>query len=301
MAFLLINGVPFPVRADSWSVDFDHYGDVMGRAVSGALLESRTGVKRVFRCRSTRLDRTLANAWRKFIEAQGHGWDFEDATFWPYSRTGQGYGLTGTFSRDAASPKWGASRLLVGLGSSFGADLEHRLHIPAGWSPTVHGWSILAHYHNGSTWADWLATGDVVVTRGASANPPGVTQYADGVAGSHGMGNVINVATTGTGSSGFVSVSGYSTAGGAANRYYDDLVFYPFQIPAEWVDDISADRAAQAYCLPPCVRLEGDAVDAEPIEVIGRVERAIQLGTVNANTAQFEAATYALEVVFAEV
>jgi hypothetical protein len=279
MAFLKLNGVTIPVFADSLREVPIAIGDLFGRAVSGRHYGTMTATKRRWTFETNQMARADAEKMRKWIEGA-----FQTFALNADALSGTGVALSGSLTHTASGGKH-TGYTTVASGTHAIANMANKLYLPAGWSPTVQGWTHAAFSYRtiaadgvpADGWYDYLASGLVAVTQGASANPAGVTQYRDGVAGSHSWGNFNNVLTTGN----LVGFSGKTTANVSAAKNYDEFLFAPFEIPSSWVAGLTAFRAAYALAPAPNLYATGDWFDeVAPIEVICRVEAVRQLTAV---------------------
>lgn len=259
MPFVTINGVTVPVRRNSWPQKPLHVGAVRERGATGAFQETHvarkieaTGIKLVFQ------EPTTARAMRRFIDGEGFAARFDDHV---YSFGGEGPKAGGTYTQSASGGKYGG-KVNVGAASYLEYALASVMKRGATWAPTQ-GWTVMVWKKlsvldggDASTYHDHIATGSVAVVGGASANPAGVTQYKNGVAGNWSMGNWIDVASDGD-----VGIYGRSNTNGPVAYDYDDLVVLPFAVPSSWIAGIAAFRAAQAWSRLPYVVCQGNVIE----------------------------------------
>ncbi len=306
MSFLTLNGLPIPIYKNSFREVPRRHGDVDVEAADGTPFEVRTNRLRRWTCRTPVLRGSLADLYMMWLEAWGHGFNFESKGFasadYALSNTGMGNWMAGTMSRDTTTKKRGASSLSLGSGIFFAVSGVRTMTV-RDWAPTTHGWTLMFWaYHTVTAdsvpsdgWYFYIVKGAVDVERGDAADPTGVKQYRDGVLGSYGLGNVINVETGPS----FFGVAGYTLAGVAAAKNYDDLFLYPFELDDGWVSTIASWAASNTMTPHPAVRMGGDCVRDEP-NVIARETSRDELGA-DPDGDGFTAAAYELELELREV
>lgn len=293
MPFAAVHGITLPIRREQWKLVPDIVGADDERADDGSLLTSETTRKRKWETGFTigRLDER--EALRRLVEGDGLHVDFNDASGYSFHGLGPKTSTSTTFS--ASGGKRGGKAAVGSAGvleyamANFSSEQDG---LP--WAATK-GWTLCCFKFISGVWRDLLATGSVVVTRGAAANPAGVTQFQDGVAGTYGMGHFIDVAADGD-----VGVHGYDAAGAAGAFDYDELLFLPFAFPshlaATWAAQLAAFRSTSAAGRLPFVKLSGDCIpDAQPLEVRWRVtqgeQRRVILDGAFRNNAREDVAT----------
>lgn len=256
MAYLTYNGITLPTLAGSFRETTEHIGDE-GRGQAGEYGDNLVARKRTWACTLVAQTKATAVKMRRYLEGEGQAWRFDGTA---YSFKGEGPKAGGSFS--VASGK-----VNVGSNSFIEFALANALTRGLTWAPTQ-GWTLGVRKvltggdgGDGSTYVRHIATGSVAVARGAAANPVGVTQYKNGVAGNHSMGNWIDVASDGD-----VGIYGKTNANGNAAYDYDDLWFLPFAVESSWVAGLDAFLAAAgAHSRLKRVVLAGDALeDAAP-------------------------------------
>ena len=283
MPMVKLNGITIPTFKDTVAEEIVFSGDILARAISGALIESRTSRKRQWNFITPPMRSADANRYRMWIEGVGLGWNFnsvDGTNRQAYSRSGQGcsFALVG-----AVSPtfiKYGANAIKVGASEAFGFLYQNRITGMPNWAPTS-GWTMAfwsyrtvaldgvgvdGYYH-------YVLVGTVSHTASASANPASVTQYRNGVAGVYNAGRLINVTVAND-----VSLCGNNQTAGLAGaaKDYDDWTFLPFAIPAAWVTELYNFALVSEMGEVPVLKASGDFIpDTSPVEVIGRV-RTIQ-------------------------
>jgi hypothetical protein len=272
VAFCEIFGINVPARKNSWPGQPQFVGDELGRGAAGVLedqfvrrVREWSGVKMVFQEPET------GHALRRLLEGEYIHFDFDADML---ARSGEGPASGGGYTRSNTGGKHGG-KVAVSSGSFLAFDLARALGVEDGWDPTQ-GWTLIcwkqlttADDGVGGTGTYYLhiATGDVAVTQGASANPAGVTQYRDGVAGSYSMGNWIDVTADGV-----VRLHGKDNDASNNAKDYDDLVVLPFKLPtaraATWAAQLSAWMDEYAFGDAPFVKLSGDCIpDLLPLDV----------------------------------
>lgn len=295
MPHFSINGVPWPMKADSVEETPDEVGSVDDRSLGGTGLSTRIARKRRWKSTSSLHVASDGEAWRRLMEGEGQTWGFTGSGGAPYSSKGLGPSA-GTYTTAASGGVLGTGKVTPGAGASIGFALARRLGVPGGWVATK-GWTLLffkklavADGGDGSTYYHHIVTGAVAVTRGATANPAGVSTWRNGVLGSYGVGNWLSVGTT-------TSWWGYSDAGAAAAYDYSNVVVLPFVVPTSWVPFLYAFHAANAWPSLPRVRLGGDVVeDVGGVDVLGKAPRIQQRALVLAGAARTNARVLDVEL-----
>jgi hypothetical protein len=295
MPHFSINGVPWPQKADSVEESPDEVGEVDTRSLGGTGLSTRIARKRKWQSSSVIHTASEGEAWRRLVEGEGQCWPFTGAGGAAISTKGLGPS-SGTFTTAATGGVLSTGRVTPASGLSVGFDLARRLSVPGGWLATK-GWTLLlwkkisvADGGDGTAYFHHLITGAVGVTRGATANPAGVSTWRNGVLGSYGVGNWIAVGST-------TSLWGYSNANVAAAYDYSNVVVLPFVVPTSWVASLYAFHAANAWPALPRVRLGGDVVeDVGGVDILGRVTRLQQRAVVLAGTQRTNARVLDLEL-----
>jgi hypothetical protein len=263
-------GITLPFAKNKWRMDPVDVGAADERVDRGSLVRSRTARKREWSTSTTIGTQAERVALRRLLEGDGLHVDFDDASGFSFSGIGPKTSASCVFS--SSSGKRGGK---VQVGST--AVLEYGLAELMGqedgaWAPTK-GFTVAVHKFVSGSWRDYIATGSVVVTRGASSgNPVGVTQYENGLAGAHAMGNWLSVDADGD-----VGIHGYDAAGSGAAFDFDELLVWPFALPpsvmATWASALNTFRASRSVGRLPHVLLSGDCIlDASPLEVTCRLE-----------------------------
>lgn len=295
MPHLSINGVPWPMAVDSVKESPDEVGGVFTRSLGGALTSTRIGRKRKWSGKSSFHVASEAEAWRRFVEGDGQSWPFTFTAGAAISSKGVGPSA-GTFTTSGSGGVLGTGKVTPASGSYVGFQLARRLGVPGGWTATK-GWTLLcwkqlsvADGGDGTTFHHHVISGAVGVTRGASANPSGVSTWRNGVSGSYGVGNWLSIGTT-------TALWGYSDAGAAAAYAYSGIVVLPFVVPVAWVPFLYAFHASTLWPSLPRVRLGGDVVeDAGGVDVCGRITELPQRSIVLAGQRRNNARTLDLEL-----
>jgi hypothetical protein len=290
-----INGVHWPMAVDSVEEEPDEVGEVLTRSLNGRAVGTRIERKRRWRGRSVFHVAAEGEAWRRFVEADGQAWDFLS----PNAASSKGVGpSSGGFAVAATDGVHGLGKVTPGSGNFFGINLQRRLGVPGGWSPAT-GWTLLFFKRlsvgdggDGVTYVHHVVAGSVAVNRGVSANPVGVQQWRNGVAGSYGVGNWLSVGTTTT------ALWSFSDAATAAAYAYSGLVVLPFVVPAAWVPGLTAFHISQTWPGVARVRLGGDVVvDAGgPVDAIARVRKLPQRSLMLAGERRNNARVLELEL-----
>jgi hypothetical protein len=275
--FATLHGITLPIARNEWRLTPVLVGSADTRADSGELGGAETARKREWACSTPVGNQAEREALRRLMEGDGLHVDFDDAS--GFSRTGIGPATATSVTYSASGGKRGG-RVSVGSTGALVYALAKKMRQPDGDWSAAKGWTVAVFKQlsmgdggDGTTYFDHLATGNVVVTRGASANPAGVTQYRDGVAGSWNMGNWLSVSAAGE-----VGIHGYTNSGGGLAYLYDELLVLPFALPtalmATWAAALATFRASYACGALPRVKLAGDCIpDAQPLEVRIRQDR----------------------------
>lgn len=251
MPALTVNGITIPIRADTFEETRTSIGDAYQRSIGGTMFSSMITKRRRFSFSTPPIEASLAEKYAKLIEGTAQVWNFNDGLA---SGSGITYFSSAAASTATSPKKYGASSLaLTVAGAGFEVQLANKFGVAGGWSTYGYpkqGWTIAfwAYLFVGSDnvategWYHCIATGTGPVTRGAVINPTSVRQYRNGVLGNWSLGNVLKIDSGTT-----CGVFGYTTpasptVGVATTRNIDDLVFFPFVLPAEWVSSF------YAYC-----------------------------------------------------
>lgn len=275
MAHLEVNGLRIPGAADTFEEVPDFVGEHSKRAIDGSYQESHVARSSTWTCKTVYTKPDVGTALTKWLGGDGHSFDFASSA---YSGKGLGPKSGSAYTRSASGGKH-AARITVSSGGVFELALRRRMSIPEGWDPTTHGWTVFTWKKVGSSFTHYLATGAVVVTRGASGgNPAGVAQFEDGVAGSFAIGNWLSV-----GADGDVAIHGRANAGTNAATDYSGLVVLPYRVPAEWVPSIHAFHDEREWPRLPRLHLSGDAFEV-PVSAHGRASKSAQRGIVLGGT-----------------
>ena len=303
MPHLTINGVTFPGEADSFGESPEFIGDILGRAQSGALVESRTTRKRRWRVRSVFMLASDAEAWRRFLEGDGHFWRLTNNGV---SSKGVGPQSGGAFSFSTFSPPTGSMGCVtVSAAGSIGWNLASVMG--PGWTPAS-GFTLSIYRQDSTALGDtttgfyrYLVMGTAAWALG-TANPAGATQWRDGSTGNFGVGRWLEMSAAGV-----LSIWGKgNSAGGNAAHSYAMVTALPFALPSSWqssvVDFSDARRLLNLpwLSLNPRITLGGDAIpDANGATVVARVnvleQRNVRLAGAHRNNARV------IEVEFTEV
>lgn len=278
MVALACQGVELQVDEDSFVEEPVEHGDLFGRALSTRMVEARGARARRWSFRTLPIV-DIGDKVRMLLEGRGQCWNFDSATS---SLSGAGVTNTaaGSFTRSATLGKYGG-HLLVGSDSQFGVQMSNKLGVRRGWAPTVDGWTlgfwtertIAADGVPADGWYAFLLHGAVSFLRAASSgNPAGVTQWRNGVQGSHAAGYVCQVDTN----SPYVAIYGKTLANTNAAKKYDDMFFWPFELPSGWATQINTFMASNAMSNLPAVKLSGDLFRGEVVRAVCRV-RSIPL------------------------
>lgn len=286
MPHLTVNGITFPGQADSLEEEPQYVGEALGRSSNGAMLESRTTRKRMWRLRSVFLTPTEANGWQRTIEGDGHYWRLGTTAV---STKGRGPNVGGTYNFTTFAPPTGSAACIqVGSGSSIKWSMGSALG--PGWSPES-GFTISVYARKSATEGDigtayyrYLVTGTAGWNQG-TANPSNVTQYRNGTSGTYGVGYWLDLTTAGV-----LGLYGFGDSAGAANaKSYAYLTILPFALPSAWVSGLASHTETMRLAVLPFISelprvvLAGDAIpDANGVNAIGRVR---SLGQRNVNLA----------------
>lgn len=284
MPAITINGVSIPIKGDSFAEQRAVIGDTFTRSVGGAMFSSFVARRRTFTFSTPPLESLTAEKYARLIEGVSQVWNFNST-----SQIGflSGSGVTNFLASGSAtlvsSPTRGAaiafSSLQLAASAGFRFLLSNKFGIQGGFTTTGStptGWTIM-FWKNATTGADgvpsngwyhYIASGTGSVTRGASANPAGVTQWRNGVSGSFGMGNMIEV--SGSSTTGIWSYG--ATSGTGATSQFDDLVVWPFTLPTSWASGIYSYALGTSFAAAPVVDVSGDHLDGSTIKCFGRVE-----------------------------
>jgi hypothetical protein len=305
VSFLHINGVVVPVKADSLEEEEITIGDLFSRSLAGVMLGSLATTKRRWSFTTTPIEAVEAEKLRAWIEGRVQTWNFPSTILSSGILSGAGVGNTyaGVLTTFITAGHI-LNRLTVGAGSQFYVDMRNKLYVDDGWA-FAQGWSlgfwsfrtIAADGTPANAWFDYLATGAVQVLQALAPNPVGVTQYRDAVAGSHRMGNMIDVETLQAG------VTGHTLLGASAPaaKDYSDLFFAPFEIPASWVSALNTFRLTNELGPAPVVKASGSwFTEAAPIRVLCRCKSTRQFNARLPGAAAHSASNRILEVVMEE-
>ena len=295
MPHFSINGVPWPQKADSVEESPDEVGAVDDRSLGGTGTSTRIARKRKWKSSSVMHIASEGEAWRRLVEGDGQCWGFTGTGGAAFSSKGLGPS-SGSFSTASSGGVLGTGKVTPASGSSIGFTLARRLSVPGGWLATK-GWTLLfwkklavADGGDGSTYFHHVVTGAVGVTRGATANPAGVSTWRNGVLGSYGVGNWLSVGTT-------TAWWGYSDAGVAAAYDYSNVVVLPFVVPTSWVPFLYAFHAANPWPSMPRVRLGGDVVeDVGGVDVLCKAPRIAQRAVILNGTPRTNARVLDLDI-----
>lgn len=277
MPLLQFNGVTVTSLGDSVEETPEDIGEVDERGLVGNIVRQRTGRLRSWRFDTPPLEGNTARALRRWLEGEGQSWDFKVT---PMATASSEYSslyvtasIAGTYSTQATGGPFNA-RMTVNSGSKYGVRMQNRLGVQrrGGWDPTVDGWTWIgwrkwtAAEDGGGVdvWRRFVMTGAVAFSQGSSANPVGVTQYKNGVAGSYGYGNAFGVSLTNP----YVALHGKSLANANRDVDFGDMRFLPYQIPAAWVPQIDAEMALRELSRFPTMQLRGDFLGDEPGPVL---------------------------------
>ena len=266
MPALTINGVTIEISADSFREETVESGDIFARSTANQMFSDMGMVKRRWSFRTRQMESLKAAKLRMFMEGNAQVWPFFSVP--PISGAGVGANGAGVWS---STTGFHGDGLLIGSASSFGVALANKLNVPNGWDATK-GWTIgfwsyrtvVADGVPADGWYFYLASGAITYIRASAANPVGVTQYRNGVAGSFSLGSVIGVGTT-------TSISGYTLNNVATAAYYDDLFVLPFEIPAEWATMLYAFALTTPIAPAPLMVANGDHLDNVATNVFIRV------------------------------
>lgn len=278
MAHLTACGVTIPGAADTFDETPEFVGDLHQRATSGALGETRTGRKRAWSCTTSFLQAGTAEMLRKLLEGDGHAFSFSSNV---YSNKGLGPDVGGSYTQAGSGGPF-AGRITVASGNTFPLALQNAMGAPGGWAPSSYGFTILVwrfdvNGDDGSggagTWTHYILTGTTTMATG-SANPAGVAQLKNGVAGSFNAGRWAYIDATGN-----VRMQGKgASAGASVAKDYADLVVLPFAIDATTAAGLYSFHGANPWPGPGRrVRLGGDAIpDPLGVDVVCRTSKVAQ-------------------------
>jgi hypothetical protein len=297
MPYLQVNGVTVASAAGGVRESFDDIGAGDADGIIGNVMRQRTRRRRTWTFRTPPMVASKALALDKLIEGFGMRWPrlYVDGTASAYSSTGVTYSVnSGTVTlTTTGGPTPVPLRATIASGGYAGFRLQNRMgvHRFNGWNPAVDGFTIICwRYWTAAEgvvagWYRTIITGTTTFARGAAANPVGVTQYRNGVAGSYNLGRCFGVDNA----SPFVALHGYLNTNAASAVDFADVLFLPFALPSSWVSGI--DTFMQSYPLSdlPMLWLSGDGIpDSSPVLVMGRVREMLQapgtLEGVNAAT-----------------
>lgn len=308
MSFLHIDGITIPVFGDSFEEEEIDIADIFERTTGGRLSGSLSTTKRRWSFETPIIEATVAEKMKLWIEGRRQVWSAGGRLI---SGAGVGPSVAGTIIAGVQTHI--ANGANVGSGSQFGVNMGNKLYRRLGWLPTD-GWTMGFWTYRTAVgdaglsdgWYSMIAHGAVAVTRGASANPVGVTQYRNGVALATQMGNYINVLSTGN----YCGWTGHGVAGGAGARDYEDGFICPFEFPATampwnsltWAAEVKTFMDTNLLGAAPIVKASGSwFTDALPVNVICRVksirQRTATLMGATVSTAQ----NRKLQVVMEEV
>jgi hypothetical protein len=295
MPHFSINGVPWPQKADSVEESPDEVGEADTRSLGGLGLSTRIARKRRWKSSTVIHTASEGEAWRRMVEGEGQSWGFNGTAGLAISSKGLGPSA-GTFTTAGTGGMHSAGKVTPASASFVGWALARRLGVPGGWVSTK-GWTILAWKKlaiadggDGTTYFHHVVTGAVGITRGASANPAGVSTWRNGVLGSYGVGNWLSVGVT-------TSLWGFSDGNVAAAYDYSNVVVLPFVVPSAWVPFLYAFHAANAWPSLPRVRLGGDVVeDVGGVDVLGKATRIQQRALILAGSPRTNARVLELEL-----
>jgi hypothetical protein len=221
-------GITIPGRLVS--EDPEVVGDVDERDVVGGLSSDEIVRKRRWSIEIRAQDAATAIAMRKLLEGEFHAALMTANT---YSARGEGPKAGGTYTYSATGGAFSGGKVNVASTSFIEYALASSIRRDGKtWAPTQ-GWTLSVRKKIAGNYVHYMATGIVPVTRGAAANPPGVSQWENGAGGSFDIGHWIDVATDGD-----VGVYGYDDTGAGAAFDYDDIVVWPFAMPAAWANPI---------------------------------------------------------------
>jgi hypothetical protein len=272
MPFLSLNGVTVRVAADSFVDNTERIGGAATISASGRRLNTRNVELRQWTGRTTILARSEFEALRRLIDGHGHVWHFDSAST-VLSTTG--ISAAGG-SPDAAGGKFGG-HVTVSSTANIRFSLGTRMFRRGTWQGTdgftIICWKklIVGDGGDGTSFYHHIITGSINHARAASANPVGVTQYRNGVAGSYGVGNWFAVESDGD-----VLLYGYSDGNVGTAYDYDDVVILPFAIPSTWASGIYTFHNARAWSDLPKLTASGDAFAESVVTVDGVSGRALQ-------------------------
>lgn len=245
MPALTVNGITIPIRADTFEETRTSIGDAYQRSIGGTMFSSMIAKRRRFTFSTPPIEASLAEKYAKLVEGTAQVWGFNGDMM---SGAGITYSQITSATTQSGTKKYGSQALSLPAGEGFTIQLQNKFGLAGGWSTYGYprqGWTVAVWMYStvaadgvaADGWYHYIITGTGVVTRGAVANPTGVRQYRNGVLGSYGFGNLLKMNSTDN-----QSIWAYAPAGTTLARFYDDLVFFPFVLPAEWVSSF------YAYC-----------------------------------------------------
>lgn len=231
MAFLAINGVEIDVAVDSLDELKREVGST-SRAHDGTFVRERFDVKYDFRFDTPPMTQADAFAWDCFVRGMGDVFTFNTNM---YSVKGRVNSYGPSSSIDTGEKKYGAAGLKILANDSHQIDNL--------WD-TDTGLTVML-------WRQATAGGGFthyLFQRDQSGNSYYWTAGASKTAGypnwfSSNSGSIVLQAVT-----------------EASNRWYDDVVAFPFLVPDSWVPSLYTRHAASAWYAPPSLELSGDVI-----------------------------------------
>lgn len=251
MSDLTINGIVLSVRPGP-SVTPEEIGE-RGRAFDGTPFSAIRAVKQHGSFTTTPLAKATAEAFRKLLTGHhAYNWSFEATD--NYSLQGHAPTLANGAARSTAQYKFGAASMLIPVATSGTA--AWTVGVDAAWS--------VAFWMKDTGWHHYVLTSTGV-------------KYIDGVAGAWTI-DFIAV------SAGVLTLSKGSAV---VDLYFDDLLYVPFVVPADWPLQ-QTNHAAQLSALP-ILAAAGDVLPAS-MTAIGHVTsvRPLQLGGTLYETLDFD-------------
>lgn len=256
MPFAKLSGLEIPCSIDQGQRGREEIGS-RRRAPNGKLHLTRVAVKNSWPLKLAIQQAADAEDYARWILGEGHTFPFDTNV---YSSKGIGPASVANISIQGAA-KFGAGAALVTGSVSMGllADAGNTKATALIWKRRVDNsaWDHYAFRTDGSKWKNGSTTADS--TPWLTLSGTGVTLDKDG----------------------------------ADNSQVDDLVFFPYELPAAWIVTLTT-AAAAAFSLLPFLTLEGDLVaPASSRSVAGEIGSeeivpAVLGGALRSNAKRFD-------------
>lgn len=243
MSFLTLNGLDVPVREGTPSETPREIGQ-RGRAFDGTARVSRRATKREWSFDMLPQSQDDAIAYEGLIRGDGHVWSF-DASL--YSSKGLSPSAqSGTVALSTSSPKFGAKNLALS-GSSVASSIS--------WQPGIGSeWTVALWRFASSVWTHYVLNSNGTKLVNAVSSPDADVSWLT------------------------VSAPNLSLSDTTATAIrYDDLIFFPFVIPAAWVGTLYGKSVA--WTDAPKLTASGDALYPDKT-VFGEVTGVKQVSAV---------------------